>query len=274
MGEDSTIRFTFDETDILGNPIDRIMVNGKPLKQLISELVESKSDIAAPDKVREFISTYHPNPLWGKKLVAVGDSLITRPLPAESTSYPAFIAKRNNMTLVHKGVRGKKLCNDQSATNPSLISCYTNDIPSDADYILCQIGANDVDDWWARNNALAEPVSDEDMSLNTFKGCWNNLLLGLKKNYPNAKIGIVLANNWCDNLGVKSRYAITNNLKRAMTQWQKVQCQKFNIPVLDPQEDIPHFTWNLKIYPSETQVPIENLELDWYDQMKIQMGTS
>ncbi len=86
------------------------------------------------------------NPLWGKKLAAIGDSLISS--PTHSTSYPYYIAQRNNMTLVHNGRSGERLCLDNTnalgqITNMSCIKSYTNDIPADADFILCQIGAND-----------------------------------------------------------------------------------------------------------------------------------
>jgi len=86
------------------------------------------------------------NPLWGKKLAAIGDSLISS--PSHNTSYPYYIAQRNNMTLVHNGRSGERLCLDNTnalgqITNMSCIKSYTNDIPVDADFILCQIGAND-----------------------------------------------------------------------------------------------------------------------------------
>ena len=122
------------------------------------------------------------NPLWGKKLAAIGDSLISS--PTHDTSYPYYIAQRNNMTLVHNGRSGERLCADNTnalgeVTNPACIKSYTNDIPSDADFILCQIGANDGVQWaWDVTNN----VDDTDMSIDTFKGCWNNLLIGLKKN--------------------------------------------------------------------------------------------
>ena len=111
------------------------------------------------------------------------------------------------------------------------------------------------------------------MSINTFKGCWNNLLIGLKTRYPNAKIGMILANNWSENLGLKSENTITNNIKREMTQWQKIQCQKLNIPVFDPVEDIRNFHYHYVLYPSPTQVDVRTLELDWYDSTKVDIGT-
>ena len=272
--DDGTLNFNFDETDLLDNPIDRVYVNGKRLTEIIREKVELS--IGQLDPTNQALSML-ANPLWGKKLVAIGDSLTTAyPYSDLSHSYPAYIAKRNNMTLVHKGVAGKMLCIDVAASNPSLISCYTNDVPPDADFILCQIGANDTksNGWWTRDSTNEVPVADEDMTIDTFKGCWNNLLMGLKKNYPNAKIGMILAHNWVDNIGQRSEDVIPNTAKRQMTQWQKIQCQKLNIPVFDPQEDTRYFVFHRSIYSSPTQVDVSELNLDWYDRTKVEIGTA
>ncbi len=187
------------------------------------------------------------------------------------------------MTLVHNGRSGERLCVNVTnslgeITNPSTISSYTNDIPADADFILCQIGANDVTGWWRRDSAKATPVPDTDMSTDTFKGCWNNLLIGLKTHYPNAKIGMILANNWTNNLGQKSEDTIPSGEKREMTQWQKIQCQKLNIPVFDPQEDSRQLAFLYKEYvPTNgttiTESSISDSVLDWYDRTKREIGT-
>ena len=219
------------------------------------------------------------NPLWGKKLAVIGDSLIASPT---SKTYAHYLAWRNNMVLVHKGRSGEKLCHSLTnssgvVTNPSCISSYTNDIPSDADFILCQIGANDsIQWWWDSTNS----VPDTDMSLDTFKGCWNNLLLGLKTNYPNAKIGMILANNWNENLGQKTEDVIpseTLGSRRSMTQWQKIQCQKLNIPVFDPQEDTKWFTYHMTRYningTTVTPDGVDESVMSWYDKMSREMGS-
>jgi len=118
------------------------------------------------------------------------------------------------------------------------------------------------------------------MSLDTFKGCWNNLLIGLKKNYPNAKIGMVLANNWGENLGEKSEDVWGTEgekTRRAMTQWQKIQCQKLNIPVFDPVEDTRMFPFHHVRYMTNgttiTEHAIDDSALDWYDKVKRDIGT-
>lgn len=144
--EDGEIRFFFDATDDARAPMDRIFVNGKKLSQEIKERVDAgisennaQMSIMTPPGVSNVVSEMVYNPLWGKKLAVIGDSLTVS--PSKELSYGSFIAKRNNMTLVNKGRGGEKLCVDGTnelgqVTNVSTIKSYTNDIPSDADFIL------------------------------------------------------------------------------------------------------------------------------------------
>ena len=152
-----------------------------------------------------------------------------------------------------------------------LLVTYTNDIPADADFILVQIGTNDSGDWWKRDETADPPVPDTDMTTNTFKGCWNNLLYGLKKNYPNAKIGIILPNNWGVNVGSNSTEVIRNQRTMEMAKWQKLQCHRLNIPVFDPVEDTRGIVFNPQTYDAAQS--IDDVQLSWYDRMKLEMGT-
>ena len=214
------------------------------------------------------------NPLWGKKLAVIGDSLISA--PTKETSYPAYIAQRNNMVLVHNGRSGERLCSNVinvlgQITNPACINSYTNDIPADADFILCQIGANDGN--------FNDEDDDTDMTTNTFKGCWNLLIVGIKTTYPNAKVGFILANDWTENFGQKSEDVVNASTayRRRMTQWQKIQCQKLNVPVFDPVEDTRMFTFYRNTYPTNTttitSTSIPDSEISWYDKVKRDIGT-
>lgn len=144
--EDGEIRFFFDATDDARAPMDRIFVNGKKLSQEIKEMVDAgiseydaQMSILTPPGVSNVVSEMVYNPLLGKKLAVIGDSLTVS--PSKELSYGSFIAKRNNMTLVNKGRGGEKLCVDGTnelgqVTNVSTIKSYTNDIPADADFIL------------------------------------------------------------------------------------------------------------------------------------------
>jgi hypothetical protein len=249
-------------------PERRILVNGKPLVDIVDGIVKAKlSLIYGGMDVDDLLGKALHNPLWGKHLAAIGDSLIT--YPDGYVSYAGCIAQRNNMKLTHNGRSGEKLCKDISG-NPACINSYTNDIPPDADYILCQIGANDSDSW--------DPtVPDDNMSTTTFKGCWNQLLIGLKRHYPNARIGMIVANSWTYNIGQRSEDAIPNTDLRKRTQWQKIQAQKLNVPIFDPLEDTRFITWDFKSYATNdvvTSTYIPDSTLDWYDMMKRKMGTA
>ena len=179
------------------------------------------------------------------------------------------------MVLVHNGRSGERLCLDVTnslgvVTNPACINSYTNDIPLDADYILCQIGANDYVHW---DYVDQDTIPDTDMSTSTFKGCWNLLLIGLKKTYPKAKIGMILANNWDENLGYKTEDVWKNNSRRVRTQWQKIQCQKLNIPVFDPVEDTRNMQYHYVTFPVDAAPSIDDLNLSWYERTKREIGT-
>ena len=156
--EDGKLKIYFNDPLADANPLDKILVNDVPLLDEIDKRVFKQY-----------------NPLYGKKLAVVGDSLTVA--PSVGKSYSSFIAQRNNMILVNKGKSGQKLCgvktNDTTGAMIAdrLIVTYTNDIPSDADFILVQIGTNDSGEWWKRDETADPPVPDTDMSTNTFKGC-------------------------------------------------------------------------------------------------------
>lgn len=272
--DDGKLNINFAENDLdFGEPIERIHINGVTLKDIIRNETYKYMSSITPLALTNIVLGMTWNPLWGKKLVVIGDSLISS--PTRETSYPSFIAQRNNMTLVHKGRSGERLCISMTnangvVTNPSCISSYTNDIPKDADFILCQIGANDYVHW---DQVDQSTIPDIDMTTNTFKGCWNLLLIGLKKNYPNAKIGMILANNWTENLGQKTEDVIANNSRRERTQWQKIQCQKLNIPVFDPVEDTRNIQYHYVTFPTNAAPTIDELPLSWYERTKREIGT-
>ena len=283
--DEGEIRFVVQEEFFpgqqMGSALDRITINGKSLLATINEVVDAKLSTVSPRGVTNTIQSMVYNPLWGKKLAVIGDSLACTP---RGESYCDLIAARNNMTLFHHARGGEKIC--RPVTNalgnvsvPSLLSTYTNDIPVDADFIICQIGSNDVGDMWRTEQGWT--VDDTDMSTNTFKGCFNTMLITLKKTYPNAKVGIVLPHNWVENLGQKSEDMTStesNGSKKQMSQWQKVQCQKLNIPVFDPQEDTRMIPWyNSVIYTNGTTVTSQGIAdeaLDWYERTKRDIGTS
>ncbi len=121
--EDGDVNFFFNDVPEGINPLDKILVNGIPLAQSIRDTVmdamrdastqlgEQQTNISRQVS-SETVGQMVYNPLWGKKLAAIGDSLISS--PTHNTSYPYYIAQRNNMTLVHNGRSGERLCHDKT----------------------------------------------------------------------------------------------------------------------------------------------------------------
>jgi hypothetical protein len=155
------------------------------------------------------------NPLWGKKYVACGDSftqgdfndwedengLKKRESPViwdfdwqMFKTYPWWIAKRNNMTVINdglcgsiiplsreyqEGVEGKGI-NDR---NPFSLERYKN-IPEDTDYCTIWFGIND--------SAKTYLGSIDDTDNKTFYGAWNVVLEWILENRPKMKLGIIV----------------------------------------------------------------------------------
>lgn len=163
-----------------------------------------------------------PGILYGKKYVACGDSFTAgdftgyvdenglsgknSPVLYDSDwkmykTYPWWIAKRNNMTLVLDAQNGTTMAltkeylddpaNVDIATwNPFSYQRYTK-IPSDADYITIWFGLNDA-------NGKTNLGTIDDTDNTTFYGAWNVVLEYLLINHPYAKVGIVVTDGITD----------------------------------------------------------------------------
>ena len=155
------------------------------------------------------------NPLWGKKYIACGDSftqgdfndwedengLKKRESPViwdfewqMFKTYPWWIGKRNNMTVINEalcgsivplskayqeGVVGKDI-NDR---NPFSLERYKR-IPEDADYCTIWFGIND--------SPMTYLGTIEDTDNKTFYGAWNVVLEWILETRPKMKLGIIV----------------------------------------------------------------------------------
>lgn len=161
------------------------------------------------------------NVLYGKKYVSCGDSFTqgdfsgwtdenglsgkNSPVIFDSEwnvykTYPWWIAKRNNMTLVNEALCGSIMplskqyiaYRDDPDNNAQTAENYRNPfsykrylaIPEDADYITFWFGIND-----ASNTNLG---TIDDTTNETFYGAWNVVLEWLITNRPYAKLGIIV----------------------------------------------------------------------------------
>ena len=88
--DEGDVKFVFQDSDILGNPLDRVLFNGRSLRELIQDEMRNNMQVLLPGQMTNLVLNMTHNPLWGKKLAVIGDSLISA--PTKATSYPSYIA--------------------------------------------------------------------------------------------------------------------------------------------------------------------------------------
>lgn len=128
--------------------------------------------------------------LHGKKLVAIGDSMVQglSLSDAANQTWVSKIASRNGMRHKNYGMNGTALSyNDvydgQLRKEDSVIGRYSS-MDDDADYILVYAGTNDI------YNSIPLGERDSDDST-TICGAVHTLCQGLQAKYPNGKIGFI-----------------------------------------------------------------------------------
>lgn len=184
-----------------------------PTEQTIRDLRDRCSSLEAS---LEAVKT--GNVLWGKKYFATGDSFTegdfsgwtdeegrsgrNSPVIYDSDwkmykTYPWWIARRNNMTLINDGKCGsimplskEYLNGDEGVTENNRLPFSLNrykTIPADVDYITLWFGIND--------SGHTNLGTINDTTNETYYGAWNVVMEYLITNYPYAKIGIIITNN-------------------------------------------------------------------------------
>lgn len=161
--------------------------------------------------------------LYGKKYVACGDSFTAGPFSAKTEetwdndmgvykTYPYWIAKRNQMTLVNEAQSGSDFVNADGASNPFSVSRYKA-VPQDADYITLMFGLNET----------GVAIGTKTDSTNaTLWGAYNTVFEYFLTTMPFAKIGVIIADAWMTQ-------AYSDALKDICTYW--------GIPYLDLKAD-------------------------------------
>ncbi|MFH1513215.1 MAG: GDSL-type esterase/lipase family protein [Bacillota bacterium] len=185
---------------------------------------------AARQGLPETLGRY--NPLFGKTLVAAGDSLTAgysiAPDPETGIipTYPVVAGCRNRMNVENLAINGAWMTSGRySGSDVEGFSSYFDDegfLPAEMDYFTINLGANDwsygvlglMDDYCLLHfaatyyNATAEQQtqaesaedwiakfvgSESDTGISTWLGAWNTVLTYLRTNYPQTKIGILVS---------------------------------------------------------------------------------
>ncbi len=139
------------------------------------------------DEVKETLDSAesNPNPLYGKKLVGIGDSMMQGHSISKANGWLAKIADRNGMTYVNYGINGTYMTNKTYGTNEyaGVVDRYS-EMDDDADYILIFAGTNDI----SASVTIGEEDSEDESE---FYGALNSICQGLMSKYPNGKIGFI-----------------------------------------------------------------------------------
>ena len=152
------------------------------------------------------LGTASGNVLYGKKYVACGDSFTAgdatgytdaagntgmnsdfydQKLKAWKT-YPWWIAKRNDMTLVNEAVSGSVFTNITGRLSPFSVERYKA-VPKDADYITLMFGLNECEPDTAQGfDPTAIVGTKTDTTNTTVWGAYNIVFEYLMKNIPYA----------------------------------------------------------------------------------------
>lgn len=160
------------------------LLNYKLTYRIIQSLEKSLNTIE--DKLREINddsnSNNSNNRLYGKKIVAIGDSMVKGHTLNENQTWLAKIANRNNMTYVNYGINGGFLSRKPGLVDGCDGVCdrYTG-MDDDADYVVVFAGTNDA----ASQVTLGDESS---VSKNEFYGALVQLCKGLLTKYPTKRI--------------------------------------------------------------------------------------
>ena len=172
------------------------------------------------------------NPLFGKVAIFDGDS-ICHATSADGIGWAGRIGMANNMMWQNFGISGGTFTGgfgnhcisetDYGITQP--------------DYIIIEGGTNDADKIGSILNG-AKPDKfgtlnlvgyDEEFSTNTYCGAIESLFKRLLTTYPNAKIGVIIAQK----MGVSNNYTKEGNNRRAYFEVLMQLCEKWGIPYIN-----------------------------------------
>jgi len=181
----------------------------------LSQRVDS-ADKGLQEQITKVSENANQNRLFGKKIVAIGDSMTYGHNVTGERNWLGKIAVRNKMAYVNYGRNGCYMSyNVAGGTYPPEISVVARygTMDDDADYILVFAGTNDA-------SAGIEIGAENSKDNKTFMGALNEICEGLQTKYPKGKIGFITPYR---------RSAQTEKYANAI----ETICAKYGIPVFN-----------------------------------------
>ena len=197
------------------------------------------------------------NPLYGKSVIFAGDSICTGNTANDKLNgWAGRIGNKNNMTWENKSVAGYTIT--EGIKNDCICNTDFGDAP---DYIILEGGVNDADciglALETKPKKFGTYTPDNftgPFDKTTFCGAVEALFQRLKNDYPNSKIGFIIAQKQGD---VGGNYY--NNRRYYFDTLIKL-CEKWKIPYIDLWNDCElnpgnpsHYSPINKIYYTDNQ---------------------
>ena len=184
------------------------------------------------------------NPLFGKSVVFTGDSICHGTSANDGLDgWAGRIGRKNNMMWSNQGVSGGTIAEE---TGASFNICNTN-FGSDVDYIIIEGGTNDADiigsilDGNVPAKFGSYSFSDyySDFDKTTFCGAFEHLIKRVTTDYPNARVGYIIAQKMGRLNSSTTDYTKENNNRRAYFETAINICKKWGIAVLNLWDEFP-----------------------------------
>ena len=140
------------------------------------------------DRIDSFILNFCGDPLKGKKIVFLGDSITagnggTLTLDGSGLDYTNFIAKYTDASIVNLGIGGAPF--EGSDNDDALVHRYT-DIPKDADIIVLFAGINDLFAGSEKFGSLSK------LEEGTYCGDIHETFQQISKRHPDADVHVII----------------------------------------------------------------------------------
>lgn len=177
------------------------------------------------------------NSLYNKSVIFTGDSICNASSASDGKSgWAGRIGRNNNMSWQNKAIGGGTFTKNDEWSN----FCISDtDFGNGADYIIIEGGTNDADRIGTDSALLGEnDMTDFTSNFNnsTFCDALNYLFKRITNNYPNAKIGYIVAQKMTP---VTTGYTKDTNNKRKFFEKAMEIAEKWGVSILNLWDNCP-----------------------------------
>ena len=197
------------------------------------------TEAASMDSLQEWLEQTKQslNPLYGKKLVATGDS-ITQGGSLPNGSYATMIAADNNMTFQNKAIWGAVLATGVVSNGRTLDSIYPTiaQMDADADYVIISGGVNDfsyLDTGAEPLGAVSRYYEGLDFDTSTYCGALEQMCRDALIKWAGKKVLFVIEHRMNGTLNEEVEGTYDYNVKNTYLPLMRRILEKWGMPYVD-----------------------------------------